>query len=198
SDLMRMKRYFDEHVSFNDDVGMNQDEEDPDDRINGMVEELYTAEDQDKRKSMFGDILEEMKQELYPGATYTRFSFDLGMLKRMFASKEIAKQAQWHKKYGHGNNFELHAAKEGSRSTFLDTINARLDLEDMGIRRHLHLKRLIFQHVLAILRGPVQYGLYTLKRFYAFPYTFNEGIVNIASLRFYNSDLMEHRTKHKP
>jgi hypothetical protein len=45
----------DEHVSFNDDVGMNQDEEDPDDRINGMVEELYTVEDQDKRKYTRGD-----------------------------------------------------------------------------------------------------------------------------------------------
>ena len=29
---------------------------------------------------MFGDILEEMKQELYPGATYTRFSFVVKLL----------------------------------------------------------------------------------------------------------------------
>jgi hypothetical protein len=69
----------DEHVSFNEDAGMNQDE-DLGDMINGMVEELYTAEDEDKRKSMFGDILEEMKQELYPSATYTRFLFVVKLL----------------------------------------------------------------------------------------------------------------------
>jgi hypothetical protein len=29
---------------------------------------------------MFGDVLEEMKQELYPTATYTRFSFVVKLL----------------------------------------------------------------------------------------------------------------------
>ena len=49
-----------------------------------MVEELYTAEQQDGgggSESMFAKILEEMKKELYPGAAYSRFSFVVTLLR---------------------------------------------------------------------------------------------------------------------
>uniref|UniRef100_A0A0A9DHW4 Transposase-associated domain-containing protein n=1 Tax=Arundo donax TaxID=35708 RepID=A0A0A9DHW4_ARUDO len=60
--------HLNEHIGFIEDIGMNEDEDDPDDRIPDMVEELYTAEDQGGGKSMFAAVLEEMKQEIYPGA----------------------------------------------------------------------------------------------------------------------------------
>ena len=48
----------------------------PDDGICGMVEELYTAEEEGKgKKSMFAILLEEMKQQLSQGGPCTRFSF---------------------------------------------------------------------------------------------------------------------------
>jgi hypothetical protein len=74
--------YVDEHTSLNDDFGMNVDEEDdPDDGIRGMVEELYTAEEEGKRKkSMFAILLEETKQQLSPGGPCTRFSFVVKLL----------------------------------------------------------------------------------------------------------------------
>ena len=74
--------HVDEHTSLNEDFGMNVDEEDdPDDGIRGMVEELYTAEEEGKgKKSMFAILLEEMKQELYPGGPCTRFSFVVKLL----------------------------------------------------------------------------------------------------------------------
>ncbi|RLM69068.1 uncharacterized protein C2845_PM17G05100 [Panicum miliaceum] len=76
-----------EPIGFNEDVGMDVEEEGPndddDDRIRDMVKELYTAEQQDGgdgRESMFAKILEEMKNELYPGAAYSRFSFVVKLL----------------------------------------------------------------------------------------------------------------------
>jgi hypothetical protein len=71
-----------EQSSINEDPGMNVDEEDdPDDGIYKMVQELYAAEDEGKRKrSMFGIILEEMKQQLHPGGKSTRFSFVVKLL----------------------------------------------------------------------------------------------------------------------
>jgi hypothetical protein len=61
---------------------MNVDEEnDPHDGIHGMVEELYSAEEEGTRKkSMFAILLEEMKQELYPGGECSRFSFVVKLL----------------------------------------------------------------------------------------------------------------------
>ena len=57
--------HLDDHIGFNEDVGMNEDEEDdPDDRIPDMVKELFPNDDQGRGKSMFGAILDEMKQEL--------------------------------------------------------------------------------------------------------------------------------------
>jgi hypothetical protein len=48
--------------------------DEPDDRIPDMVHELFTAED-GRQNSMFATLLEEMKQELYPGSASTRLSF---------------------------------------------------------------------------------------------------------------------------
>ncbi|WVZ50754.1 hypothetical protein U9M48_001979 [Paspalum notatum var. saurae] len=46
-----------------------------------MVKELFNPEDEaSATKSMFAALLEEMKHELYPGATYTRFSFVVKLL----------------------------------------------------------------------------------------------------------------------
>ena len=39
-----------------EDVGLNEDDDD-DDRIPDMVEELYTAEEQGGRNSMFGSVI---------------------------------------------------------------------------------------------------------------------------------------------
>ena len=74
--------HVDEHTSLNEDFGMNVDEEDdPDDGIRGMVEELYTAEEEGKgKKSMFAILMEEMKQQLSPGGPCTRFSFVVKLL----------------------------------------------------------------------------------------------------------------------
>ncbi|WVZ49373.1 hypothetical protein U9M48_000740, partial [Paspalum notatum var. saurae] len=72
----------DEHTGFSEETVMNGDEEyDPNDRIPDMVQELYVAEDEGQaKKSMFAILLEQMKQELYPGAAYTRFSFVVKLL----------------------------------------------------------------------------------------------------------------------
>jgi len=74
--------HVDEHTSINEDFSMNVDEEDdPDDGLQGMVRELYSAEEEGKEKtSMFAILLEEMKQELYPGGICTRFSFVVKLL----------------------------------------------------------------------------------------------------------------------
>ncbi len=74
--------HVDEDTSLNEDFDMNVDEEDdPDDGIHGMVEELYIAEEDGQgKKSMFAILLEEMKQELYPGGPCTRFSFVVKLL----------------------------------------------------------------------------------------------------------------------
>src|SRR6266540_1039098 len=50
-----------------------------DDRIPDMVHELFAAED-GGQNSMFATLLEEMKQELYPGSASTRFSFVVKVL----------------------------------------------------------------------------------------------------------------------
>ena len=74
--------HVDEQTRIHKNFGMNVDkEDDPDDGIRDMVEELYTAEDEGKgKRSMFAIILEEMKQELYPDAPSTRFSFVVKLL----------------------------------------------------------------------------------------------------------------------
>ncbi|XP_039775588.1 uncharacterized protein LOC120643130 [Panicum virgatum] len=72
--------HLNEHIPFNEDVGMNEDEEDLDDRIPDMVKELFIAEEQGAENSMFAAILEEMKEELFPGAAVTRFSFVVKLL----------------------------------------------------------------------------------------------------------------------
>jgi len=74
--------HVDEHTSINEDFSMNVDEEDdPDDGLQGMVRGLYSAEEEGKEKtSMFAILLEEMKQELYPGGICTRFSFVVKLL----------------------------------------------------------------------------------------------------------------------
>jgi hypothetical protein len=55
------------------------EEHDPDDTIPDMVHELFLAED-GGQKSMFATILDEMKQQLYPGSASTRFSFIVKLL----------------------------------------------------------------------------------------------------------------------
>jgi hypothetical protein len=79
--LYENEGHTDEQTSINEDLGMNVDEDDHDDGIYDMVHELYTAEDEGKRKkSMFAIILEEMKQQLHPGGQSTRFSFVVKLL----------------------------------------------------------------------------------------------------------------------
>ena len=72
----------DEQIDFTADVNLNEvEEDDPNDRIPDMVRELFTSEEEGRRKkSMFAILLEEMKQELYPGAAYSRFSFVVKLL----------------------------------------------------------------------------------------------------------------------
>jgi hypothetical protein len=53
---------------------MNESEN-PEDRLPDMVRELFTPGEEGAQNSMFAAVLEEMKQELHLGASYTRFSF---------------------------------------------------------------------------------------------------------------------------
>jgi hypothetical protein len=69
----------DEQYSMNEDVSMNESEH-PEDRLPNMVQELFTAGEEGAQNSMFVAVLEEMKQELHPGASYTRFSFVVKLL----------------------------------------------------------------------------------------------------------------------
>lgn len=63
-----------------EDVGLNEDDDD-DDRIPDMVEELYTAEEQGGRNSMFGSVIAELQRQLYPGcAHFSRFTFVVKLL----------------------------------------------------------------------------------------------------------------------
>jgi len=73
--------HLDEESGLNDDVCMNEfEQDDPNDRFPDMVQELFTAKEEGGRKSMFAVVLEEMKQQLYPGASYSRFSFVVKLL----------------------------------------------------------------------------------------------------------------------
>jgi hypothetical protein len=47
----------------------------PQDRLPDMVQELFTTGEKGAQNSMFAAVLDEMKQELHLGASYTRFSF---------------------------------------------------------------------------------------------------------------------------
>jgi hypothetical protein len=68
------------NTCFDDNGCTNEVEEhDPGDRIPDMVHELLIAED-GGQKSMFATILEEMKQQLYPGSASTRFSYIMKLL----------------------------------------------------------------------------------------------------------------------
>ncbi|XP_022683065.1 uncharacterized protein LOC111257556 [Setaria italica] len=70
-----------EQIDFTADVNLNEVEEaDPNEKIPDMVRELFTSEAGRRKKSMFAILLEEMKQELYPGAAYSRFSFVVKLL----------------------------------------------------------------------------------------------------------------------
>jgi hypothetical protein len=64
----------DEQYSMNEDVSMNESEH-LEDRLPDMVQELFIAREEGAQNSMFAAVLFEMKQELHPGASYTRFSF---------------------------------------------------------------------------------------------------------------------------
>jgi hypothetical protein len=44
------------------------------DRLPDMVQELFTTGEEGAQNSMFAAVLEEMKQEIHLGASYTRFS----------------------------------------------------------------------------------------------------------------------------
>jgi len=70
------------HIDFNEDVVMDEDHEDPDDRLPDMLQELYVAEHavQSGEKSMFAAVLEEIKKELHPGSDHSRFSFVVKLL----------------------------------------------------------------------------------------------------------------------
>jgi hypothetical protein len=72
--------HVDDNTGLNEDACIDEVEEyDPDDRLPDMVHELFAAED-GGQKSMFRVILEEMKQELYPGSSTSRFSFVVKLL----------------------------------------------------------------------------------------------------------------------
>ena len=60
---------------------MDEEHEDPDDRLPDILQELYAAEQavQSGEKSMFAAVLEEMK-ELHPGSDHSRFSFLVKLL----------------------------------------------------------------------------------------------------------------------
>jgi hypothetical protein len=64
----------DEQNSVNEDVSMNESKH-PQDRLPDMVQELFTTGEKGAQNSMFAAVLDEMKQELHLGASYTRFSF---------------------------------------------------------------------------------------------------------------------------
>jgi hypothetical protein len=71
--------HLDEQYSMNDDVSMNESEN-PEDRSPDMVRGLFTTGGEGAQNSTFVAVLEEMKQELHPGASYTRFSFVVKLL----------------------------------------------------------------------------------------------------------------------
>jgi hypothetical protein len=52
----------------------------PQDRLPDMVQELFTTGEKGAQNSMFAAVLDEMKQELHLGASYTRFSFVVKLL----------------------------------------------------------------------------------------------------------------------
>jgi hypothetical protein len=58
---------------------MNESEH-PEDRSPDMVQELFTVGEEGAQHSMFAAVLEEMKEELHPSASYTRFSFVVKLL----------------------------------------------------------------------------------------------------------------------
>ncbi len=45
-----------------------------------MVQEMVPNDDSGREKSMLLSIIEELKQDLYPGSSYTRFSFVVKLL----------------------------------------------------------------------------------------------------------------------
>jgi hypothetical protein len=65
--------HLDEQYSMNED-------ENTEDRLPDMVRELFTVGEEGVQNSMFAAVLEEMMQELHPGASYTRFSFVIKLL----------------------------------------------------------------------------------------------------------------------
>ena len=74
------------HIDFNEDanedVVIDEEHEDPDDRHPDMLQELYAAEQamQSGEKSMFAAVLEEIKKELHPCSDHSRFSFVVKLL----------------------------------------------------------------------------------------------------------------------
>jgi hypothetical protein len=73
--------HVDEQVGLHEDVLMDDGEQDdPNDTLPNMVHELFASEGPSGGKSLFAVVLEEMKQQLYPGASYTRFSFMVKLL----------------------------------------------------------------------------------------------------------------------
>jgi hypothetical protein len=71
--------HLEEQYCMNEDISMNESEN-PEDRLPDMVRELFTAGEEGAHKSMFAVVLEDMEQELHPGASYTRFSFVVKLL----------------------------------------------------------------------------------------------------------------------
>ncbi|GJN13237.1 hypothetical protein PR202_ga31585 [Eleusine coracana subsp. coracana] len=90
-EIARSGSHMDDQTSFSGDVGTDEGEEDPDDRLPDMFSDLYTVEAQgpeqsqaqgpEEGTSMFAAVLEEMKKELYPGcASISKFSFVVKLL----------------------------------------------------------------------------------------------------------------------
>jgi hypothetical protein len=71
--------HLEEQYCMNEDISLNESEN-PEDRLLDMVRELFIAGEEGAHKSMFAAVLEDMEQELHPGASYTRFSFVVKLL----------------------------------------------------------------------------------------------------------------------
>jgi rubrerythrin len=71
--------HLEEQYCMNEDISLNESEN-IQDRLSDMVRELFTAGEEGAHKSMFAAVLEDIEQELHPGASYTRFSFVVKLL----------------------------------------------------------------------------------------------------------------------
>ncbi|KAL5675752.1 hypothetical protein ACJX0J_011883, partial [Zea mays] len=145
--------HVDEYIGINEDDSINENEEDePDNRIHDMIRDHFIESATWKKhipekiliENMSG--LQKMEGTLDLHVAYIYYSLQLssmGLWKGVSTFDALT-----------GKDFDLHAvyrrvdaARESIIGTFLgiigktkDTINARLDLEEMSIRKHLRVK----------------------------------------------------------